>query len=246
MIARRAFLSVVATEPVGPYTMLRVRRGDIDPGVPGQFFMLGGSTVLPRPMSLCAAPSGELAFLIDPIGAGTRELCALELGSQLAVTGPLGRGYHLDAERPILVGGGIGVAPLPYLAKALPAAPIVLGFRTRFHAEAASLLPGAEVVIDPVLVTEPLARRLAERGGTPLACGPEPMLAAVGALSPAAQLALEAPMGCGHGGCYGCVVDVDGARKRLCVEGPVIEAGRFLASEPGTLPRAAEPTECAA
>jgi len=55
-----------------------------------------------------------------------------------------------------------------------------------------------------------------------LACGPEPMLAAIRRLAPSAQLAWEAPMACGYGACYGCVVEIDGALKRLCVEGPVL------------------------
>src|SRR5436305_5861499 len=88
---RRERLSVVANEQVGPYTLLRVRRGGIDPGVPGQFFMLEArGRLLPRPMSLCLAPPGELAFLIDPIGPGTSALCALIAGEDLNVLGPLG------------------------------------------------------------------------------------------------------------------------------------------------------------
>src|SRR5437868_4757194 len=111
---RRERLSVVAKEKVGPYTLLRVRRGQIDPGVPGQFFMLEApGRLLPRPMSLCLAPAGELAFLIDGIGSGTRAICAAQ---ELRVFGPLGNGFRLDVERPLLVGGGIGIAPLPYLS----------------------------------------------------------------------------------------------------------------------------------
>jgi dihydroorotate dehydrogenase electron transfer subunit len=173
--------------------------------------------LLPRPFSLCTAPRGELGFLVDPIGPGTRALAELEPGEALHVFGPLGNGFRLDVPRPLLVGGGIGVAPFPYLAEALERPPAILGFRTAFHAEAAALLPGAEVVLDPVLVTEvmPLDRDV-------LACGPEPMLEAVRALAPEAQLAWEAPMACGFGACYGCVVAVEGSLKRLCVEGPVL------------------------
>jgi dihydroorotate dehydrogenase electron transfer subunit len=214
----RAPLRVAATERVGPYTLLRLRRGGLDPGRPGQFFMLEApGRLLPRPMSLCLAPPGELAFLIDPIGPGTRALCALEPGDRLGILGPLGNGFRLDVPRPLLVGGGIGIAPLPYLAEALERPPAVLGFRSPEHAEAAELLPGAEVVVEPTLVTDamPLDRDV-------LACGPEPMLEAVRRLCPSAQLACEAPMACGYGACYGCAVDVDGELKRLCMEGPVL------------------------
>jgi len=211
---------VTGSEQVGPYTLLRVRRGGIDPGVPGQFFMLEApGRPLPRPMSLCLAPPGELAFLIDPIGPGTRALCALETGDPISLVGPLGNGYRLEVDRPLLVGGGIGIAPLPYLSEALNGPPAILGFRTAAHAEAAALLPSAQVVIDPIVVTDAMPS-----GHDVLACGPEPMLEAVARLEPSAQLAWEAPMACGYGACYGCAVEIDGELKRLCVEGPVLDA----------------------
>jgi NAD(P)H-flavin reductase len=214
----RERLSVLAVESVGPYALVRMERGRLDPGTPGQFFMLEApGRVLPRPMSLCLAPPHELAFLVDPIGPGTRALAGLDAGDAIHVFGPLGNGFRLDVPRPLLVGGGIGIAPLPYLSEALERPPAVLGFRSHEHAEAAALMPTAEVVIDPVLVTEVI-----DASRDVLACGPEPMLEAVRALVPAAQLAWEAPMACGFGACYGCVVEVDGELTRLCVEGPVL------------------------
>jgi NAD(P)H-flavin reductase len=174
--------------------------------------------VLPRPMSLCVAPPGELGFLVDPVGPGTRTLCALSSGDSIHVLGPLGRGFALDVERPLLVGGGIGIAPLPYLSDRLGRPPALLGFRSGRHAAAAVLVPNAEVVIEPVLVTDALP---ADPGNV-LACGPEPMLDALRRLVPGAQLAREAPMACGYGACFGCVVEVEGRYERLCVTGPVL------------------------
>src|SRR3954462_15878807 len=105
---RRERLSVVANERVGPYTLLRVRRGQVEPGVPGQVFILvAPGRLLPRPMSLCLAPAGELAFPSDGIGDGTRALCSLEAGDDLHVLGPLGNGFDLDIERPPVGGGGV-------------------------------------------------------------------------------------------------------------------------------------------
>jgi dihydroorotate dehydrogenase electron transfer subunit len=232
---QRELAEVTGAEQVGAYTLLRVQRGEIEPGIPGQFFMLEApGRPLPRPMSLCLAPPGELAFLIDPIGPGTRALCALRPGDRLAILGPLGNGYRLDVERPLLVGGGIGIAPLPYLSDALGHPPAILGFRSELHAEAARLVPNAEVVLEPTYVTEAMPP-----GHDLLACGPEPMLAAVAKLEPTAQLAWEAPMACGYGACYGCAVEIDGELRRLCVEGPVLSAGaertsdRLLASASG-------------
>jgi NAD(P)H-flavin reductase len=200
--------------------LVTIERGALDAGIPGQFFMLEApGRLLPRPMSLCLAPPGELAFLVDPVGPGTRALCAVGSGDAIQVLGPLGNGYDLGVERPLLVGGGIGVAPLPYLSECLGRPPAVLGFRSDRHAEAAALVPNADVVVEPTFVTDVMPA-----GYDVLACGPTPMLEAVRALAPRAQLAWEAPMACGYGACYGCAVEIDGELKRLCVEGPVLVA----------------------
>jgi NAD(P)H-flavin reductase len=226
LVSRRELLRVAGAEPIGLYTLLRLERGDIDPGAPGQFFMLEApGRLLPRALSLCLAPPGELAFLIDPVGPGTEALCELEAGDELHVYGPLGHGFSLDVAQPLLVGGGIGMAPLPYLAEVLRFPPVVLGFRSAEHAEAAALLPGAEIAIDPTFVTE-----LIPPGHDVLACGPEPMLHAVAGRCPGAQLAWEAPMACGYGACYGCAVDIGGELKRLCVEGPVLVSSQPMAA----------------
>ncbi|MBD0289619.1 MAG: dihydroorotate dehydrogenase electron transfer subunit [Thermoleophilia bacterium] len=225
--ARRA-ARVLAVEAVGPYALVRVARAGLEPGEPGQFFMLTPpGRVVPRPMSVCLARPRELGFLVDPVGPGTRALASLAAGERIELFGPLGRGFRLDVGRPLLVGGGIGIAPLPYLAQRLPRAPAVLGFRTPRHAEAGTLLPGAHVVVEPTLVTERIDRRR-----DVLACGPEPMLRAVAELAPTAQLAWEAPMACGYGGCYGCAVEIGGELRRLCMDGPVLaaEAVRPLAA----------------
>jgi dihydroorotate dehydrogenase electron transfer subunit len=235
-VLRSERLSVVAVEAVGLYRLLRLERGPVDPGIPGQFFMLRASgRLLPRPMSLCLAPSGELWFLLDVIGPGTRALADAEPGGDVGVLGPLGNGFRLDVARPLLVGGGIGVAPFPYLSERLGRPPALLGFRSHLHAEAAALVPNAEVVVEPTLVTAALPP-----DRDVLACGPEPMLEAVRKLAPEAQLAWEAPMACGYGACYGCAVEIEGRPRRLCVDGPVLSghvrrqapdvAGRDLAA----------------
>jgi dihydroorotate dehydrogenase electron transfer subunit len=218
--ARRELLGVVGCDLVGAYSLLRLERGALEPGIPGQFFMLEApGCLLPRPMSLCQAPSGELAFLVDPIGPGTRALCALEPGAAIHVLGPLGNGFDLAVQRPLLVAGGIGIAPMPYLFDALGSPRAILGFRSDAHAEAGrELLPEAEIAVEPTLVTE----LLPDDPGDVLACGPEPMLEALREVVPSAQLAWEAPMACGYGACYGCVVELRGRYVRLCIDGPVL------------------------
>jgi NAD(P)H-flavin reductase len=218
---------VAGVDAIGPYRLLRIERGSIDPGVPGQFFMLEApGRFLPRPMSLCLAVGNELGFLVDPIGPGTRALTEVSPGDRIGILGPLGNGFRLDVRRPLIVAGGIGVAPFPYTSAALGSPPAILGFRSPAHAEAAGLVPNAEVVIDPVLVTEPLGELAGLDDADVLACGPEPMLRAVAAVAPRAQLAWEAPMACGFGACFGCVVEIDGRLRRLCVEGPVLTSER--------------------
>ena len=217
-LRRRARLRVAGNDSLGPYTLLRLERGGLAPGIPGQFFMLEApGRLLPRPMSLCLAPAGELAFLMEPIGPGTSALCGLEPGDAIQVLGPLGNGFDLDVERPLLVGGGIGIAPLPYLAEPgrRGRAPRVSQRAARRGGPAASRRPGRR---------RAAARDRADpRGpGDVLACGPAPMLEAVRDLHPGAQLAWEAPMACGFGACYGCVVNVDGRYARLCIDGPVL------------------------
>ena len=219
-LRRRERLTVIANDAVGPYSLIRVERGGLEPGRPGQFFMLEApGRPLPRAMSLCQAPAGELTFLLEAVGPGTRALAAVQPGEEIQVFGPLGNGFRLQVERPLLVGGGIGVAPLPYLSQQLGGPPAILGFRSEWHAEAAALVPNAQVVVEPTLVTE-----LLTEGHDVLACGPEPMLEAVRELAPRAQLAWEAPMACGYGACYGCSVEIEGVLQRLCVAGPVVEA----------------------
>ena len=185
-------------------------------------------------MSLCLAPPGELAFLVDPIGPGTRALCAVEDGDSIHVFGPLGNGFRLDVERPLLVGGGIGIAPLPWLSGGAGRTPH--GDRLPNGVARGGRLPVAtrQVVVEPTYVTE-----LIDPGYDVLACGPEPMLEAVRSICPDAQLAWEAPMACGYGACYGCAVEIDGEWRRLCIDGPVLAGVEPTGDTPGSRPEQA-------
>jgi dihydroorotate dehydrogenase electron transfer subunit len=232
----RRMLQVARVEAVGAYTLLVLRNDGGEVGGPGQFFMLQADpepsgAYLPRALSAAWADAGEMAFLLDVRGAGT---AALAGAAQVSVLGPLGHGFELREGPAILVGGGIGAAILPWLVRDLPG-PVttLLGFREQQHAVCAALIDAdATVVLEPTYVTEPLARLL-PADATVYACGPDPMLQAVAALcaehAVPCLLAMEAAMACGFGACYGCAVEIDGEWKRLCVEGPVLEAGRVLA-----------------
>ncbi|HEY2536241.1 MAG TPA: dihydroorotate dehydrogenase electron transfer subunit [Solirubrobacteraceae bacterium] len=248
-------MKVTANERLGAYSVLRVGDPDGPLPAPGQFAMLAaaegwgggeeGRPYLARAFSVARVRDGEAHYLLEDVGPGTRGLCALAPGDGVLALGPLGRGFSLPQEerRALLVGGGVGIAPLAILQDALTqtgsASTVLLGFRDAAHAVGARLLSGAILATDDGsvghagLVTELLAAEL-ERDGHAVvyACGPAPMLEAVRALCAArvtpAELALEAGMACGFGACYGCVVPArDGRYLRVCVDGPVIDAGEL-------------------
>jgi NAD(P)H-flavin reductase len=247
---------VSGIERLGAYHLITAHdaSGPQDPR-PGQFYMLatderwGGNgderPYLPRAFSYARAhiePDGvALSFLLEAIGPGTDRLAALRPDEGLALVGPLGIGFRPppDGFRPILVGGGIGAAPLLCLQEDLDETTVLLGFRSAEHAQAAALFAGEpKVVTDDgsvgrrALVSELLAAELeSDPGGTVFACGPPAMLEAVRALCAErdvpAQLALESSMACGFGACFGCVVPTTDGYLRLCVDGPVLDAERL-------------------
>jgi dihydroorotate dehydrogenase electron transfer subunit len=247
----RRVATVTGNDPLGAYRLITARDGDGPPDPrPGQFYMLaaeerwgGGADerpYLPRAFSFARARAdGDgviLEFLLEAIGPGTERLAALEPGEGLALFGPLGLGFDPGPGPALLVGGGIGAAPILALQDSKPDARVVLGFRSGAHAEAARLFSSPEVVTDDgsvgrqALVTELLRKEL-DRDPAALvcACGPPPMLEAVRALcaerGARAQLALESGMACGFGACFGCVVPTRTGYQRLCVDGPVLDAG---------------------
>ena len=174
--------------------------------------------------------------MLEDVGPGTRRLCSAAVGEDLWVVGPLGRGFApppADHEL-LLVGGGVGIPPLAMVQAAWGGRALV-GFRDGEHAVGASLLDGGEIATDDGsvghrgYVTELLERELGDgRTCCVYACGPPGMLETVRALTVAADvpawLALEAPMACGFGACFGCVVATHEGYKRVCVDGPVFEA----------------------
>jgi dihydroorotate dehydrogenase electron transfer subunit len=240
----RRLCPVVAHARHGAYDVLSVLDEGPAPD-PGQFYMLtaserwgGGADerpFLPRAFSVLRRhEDGRLDFLFEDVGPGTRRLCELRAGDGLWLLGPLGVGFRRPAQgqQALLVGGGVGIAPLAIWQDAIDA-PALLGFRDASHAEGAALLRDARVATDDGsvgfhgLVTELLMEELDARSMV-YACGPPPMLEAVRALCAAegvpAQLALESGMACGFGACFGCVVPTRTGYVRLCVDGPVLDA----------------------
>jgi dihydroorotate dehydrogenase electron transfer subunit len=228
----------------------------------------GGRAYLPRAISVAetgpSAAGVRLDFLIDEVGPGTDRLGALQEGEEVWITGPLGNTFAdpreaggPEAAGAILVGGGVGVAPLALLRRdfserAVPHR-VLLGFRDEEHSGGLDLFCSAAGKLCPEVrlasedghaghrgyVTDLLAAMLAgddAKTAVVYSCGPPAMLEAVRRLCAEAgvpsQLALESPMACGYGACFGCAVPKpDGGYLRLCVDGPVL-AGDDLAVVP--------------
>jgi dihydroorotate dehydrogenase electron transfer subunit len=249
----RRIAEVSGVERLGAYDLITAIDGSGPAPRPGQFYMLaaaerwGGGVderpYLPRAFSYArarrTANALELDFLLEAVGPGTERLGGLEPGEGLAVVGPLGLGFRPPppSAGSILVGGGIGVAPLLCLSDELIDEPsVLLGFRSAAHAQAAALFAvPADLATDDGsvgrrgLVTDLLRERLTiDARAAVFACGPPAMLEAVRALcaehETPAQLALESGMACGFGACFGCVVPTKEGYIRLCVDGPVLDA----------------------
>ncbi|MGB0095365.1 MAG: dihydroorotate dehydrogenase electron transfer subunit [Solirubrobacteraceae bacterium] len=250
---RRAVM-ISTREQHGAYVVLRCS----DPAGPrpqaGQFYMLsaakrwGGGEAerpfLPRAFSVMRAParSDELQFLLEDVGPGTNRLCELRAGDELLLVGPLGKGFQRprDGRTPLLVGGGVGIAPLAIWQDQLEQRmPSLLGFRDADHAYGAGLLKSTRLATDDGsvghrgLVTELLRDHLGDDADSEVyACGPPAMLEEVRGIcaerNVPVQLALESGMACGFGACFGCVVPTRDGYLRLCVDGPVLDASQLV------------------
>jgi dihydroorotate dehydrogenase (NAD+) catalytic subunit len=274
---RRA--AVTANRASGGYRVFSLLDSEGPEPAPGQFYMLascerwtasGGRAYLPRAISVAeagpAARGVRLDFLIDDVGPGTERLCELEEGEEVWITGPLGNAFTAPAEASdgaagaILVGGGVGVAPLALLRRhfserAVPHR-VLLGFRDEAHTGGLDLFCGSAGTLCPEVrlatedghsghrgyVTDLLSVLLAgddASSAVVYACGPPAMLEAVDELcrgaSVPSQLAEETEMACGYGACFGCAVPKPGGGyMRLCVDGPVLSgpAGPVAAGDP--------------
>ncbi len=261
---RRAI--VRANRATGGYRILEVADREGPEPRAGQFYMLarehgwgegGERPFLPRAFSVAAAEPDEggeggvrLSFLLEEVGPGTAALARSGEGAGLLITGPLGRPFSEPrdvmegAAGAILVGGGIGLAPLAIWRAELARRGIpertLLGFRDEAHSGGMELFRCSEVRLASEdghaghrgYVTDLLERMLSgDSASTAVvySCGPPAMLEAVRVLCLAhgvpAELAMESPMACGYGACYGCAVPLrEGGYMRLCVDGPVVRA----------------------
>ena len=204
---------------------------------PGQFVNIKQEGYyLRRPISVCDCTPGELTILYKVVGHGTEAMAHMVAGQQLDLLTGLGNGYDLakSGDRPLLLGGGVGVPPLYMLAKELIAqgkkVSVILGFNKKdevFYEEEFRAL-GADVRVATAdgsygtkgFVTDAMQGIDYTHFYT---CGPEPMLKAVyRATATSGQFSFEERMGCGFGACMGCSCKTITGNKRICKEGPVL------------------------
>ena len=240
---KQVFLKLISTERLAENVYKSVFRGDVS-GITGagQFVNVKlDGLYLRRPISVCDLGKDTLTLVYKVVGKGTAALAEASVGAEFDVLTGLGNGYDLSlsGNAPLLIGGGVGVPPLYYLAKKLiekGAVPVVaLGFNRKeevfFVKEFEAL--GAKVLLATVdgsagekgFVTGILPQDYSYF----YCCGPEPMLKAVyNATKTDGEFSFEERMGCGFGACMGCSCKTIAGNKRICKDGPVLKKGEIL------------------
>ena len=204
---------------------------------PGQFVNIRlDGLYLRRPISVCESEAGSLTIIYKVVGKGTEQMSRMKEREKLDVLTGLGNGYDLSkaGDRPLLLGGGVGVPPLVMLARKLREqgkdVTAVLGFNTmeEVFGQAAFEIMGVNTIVTTAdgsygtkgFVTDALP----EEYSYFYTCGPEPMLKAVyRKTKTSGQFSFEERMGCGFGACMGCSCKTITGYKRICREGPVLE-----------------------
>lgn len=234
---------IIKNDHLNPLIMKMVLKGDTSGIKAGQFVNIKiDGLYLRRPISVCELSGDLLTIIYKIVGKGTEIMSGMKQGVMLDVLTELGNGYDLtlSGDKPLLIGGGVGVPPMYELCKELIAlnkkVSVVLGFNTSseiFYEEEFKNL-GATVVVTTVdgsygvkgFVTDAMKELDYTYFYT---CGPEPMLKAVHKASVTdGEMSFEERMGCGFGACMGCSCKTLTGNKRICKEGPVLKKGEIL------------------
>lgn len=208
----------------------------VQKGAPGQFLMLRVPGVLDpllgRPISIFDVDLESTKLLVQVIGRGTKLFSTLMPGQQIDVTGPHGNGFPLPENDAVLIGGGVGIAPMYLLAKELRLRnpdrriTIQLGFRERPVLEETFASVADEIIVNVGgYVTDDVDF---SQNATYFACGPTPMMEAAAKMARRTgvrlYVSLEKRMACGVGACYACTCETKSGNRRACKDGPVFEA----------------------
>ena len=227
---------------------------------PGQFLNLKlHGKYLRRPISICDWNDGEITIVYKPVGAGTKQMSAKKAGETMDLLWPLGNGFDperntqtsteqriMKIDRPVLIGGGVGVPPMYGLCKSLMEVGqepvVILGFKKAAEVFYKEKFENFGITVrlatedgsagEKGFVTDVLRDVLKEDAPWKLyACGPEAMLRAIDAAAPESipgQFSFEERMGCGFGACMGCSCKTKYGSKRICKDGPVLERSEIL------------------
>ena len=241
---KQSIFTIVENIPLTDTVFRMVLEGDTSAvTAPGQFvnIQLDG-LYLRRPISVCDREGDKLTIVYKTVGKGTEQMSRMQPGEKLDVLTGLGNGYDLSlsGDKPVLLGGGVGVPPMYLLAKKLleqgKKVSVILGFNTKseiFYEEEFKKL-GCDVTVTTVdgsygtkgFVTTAMETMNYTYFYT---CGPEPMLKAVyKAAATSGQMSFEKRMGCGFGACMGCSCKTLTGYKRICKEGPVMKKEEIL------------------
>ncbi len=216
--------------------------GDTTGILPGQFVNIRvQGQFLRRPISVCNINNGVLTIIYKVVGVGTEAMSHLPIGTQLDVLTVLGNGYDLSkaGDKPLLVGGGVGVPPMYMLARQLREAGkkvrVILGFNTKdevFYEEEFRAL-GCDVTVTTVNGSHGIkgfvTNALDGQQSYYYTCGPLPMIKALlQAAGTHGEVSMEERMGCGFGACMGCTIQTTNGPKRVCKEGPVFPASELI------------------
>lgn len=234
---------IIDNRRIGENTMMMMLQGETSEfSTPGQFINIEiPGLMLRRPISVFDLQGDVITIVYDVVGKGTEIMSRMHPGEWLDVLAALGNGFEVteSVERPVLLGGGIGCAPLYLLAKSLIEKEILPTVILGFNSENRMMLieqfenldiPFYVATVDGSYGTKGFVTDVIEQEGLRpdyyYACGPEPMLKALGReLTIPGQISLEARMGCGFGVCMCCSVETKEGPKRICKEGPVFKVG---------------------
>ncbi|MDY6017873.1 MAG: dihydroorotate dehydrogenase electron transfer subunit [Oscillospiraceae bacterium] len=240
----RGIYKIVSNKPLTKDVFEMILSGDTSAiTAPGQFINIKlDGFYLRRPISICDYDNNTVTILYKVVGGGTEAMSRLESGAELDILCGLGNGFDVSksGEKPVLIGGGVGVPPLYNLCKKLiesgKKVTVILGFNTAseiFYKEKFESL-GAEVYVSTVdgssgvkgFVTDVLKNIDYDYFFT---CGPMPMFRAIEKIaSSSGQYSFEERMGCGFGACMGCSCKTKYGNKRICRDGPVLEREEII------------------
>jgi len=241
---KQSIFTIRSNERIAPSVYRMTLAGDTSSiTAPGQFVnILLDGFFLRRPISVHDVEEGLLTIIYKVVGKGTEAMSAMTAGQELDVLTGLGNGYDTapSGQRPLLIGGGVGVPPLYNLAKKLLAegktVSVILGFNTaeEIFCEKDFLNLGCHVTVTTVDGSYGVKGFVTDAMGAidythTYSCGPEPMLKAVyNASTTEGQYSFEERMGCGFGACMGCSCKTKYGNRRICKDGPVLTKGEIL------------------